>query len=619
LGVEARLVERRLAAILAADVAGYSRLMGANEETALRVLTGHRELFDTLIARHGGRIFNTAGDSVVAEFSSPVEAVRCAVNVQQALAECNATLPPQQRMQFRIGINLGDVMVKGADLLGDGVNVAARLEALAKPGGICLSRAIYEQVRAALPLDYQYLGEKTLKNIAQAVPVYQVGMAAVPPGRAPSRRMRAAVLAGAALAAIGAGIGAAMLFWTPEQTAPTSLAALVAKPSIAVLPFNNMSGDPQQDYFSDGMSEDLITDLSKVSGLLVIARNSTFAYKGQPVNVAQIGRELGVRYVVEGSVRKSGGRVRITAQLIDVASGSHMWAERYDRELKDIFDLQDDVRQKIVAALAVKLSPAESERLARKQTSSVEAYDLFARGLELESRFTREDNLEARQMFLRAIELDPTFARAYGKLANTYTVEVDMGWSSTAEAMANGVIYGERAVTLEDGLPEAHWTLSRAYVIYRQLPRALAVIERAVALNPSYADGLAYYALLLNYDNRPDVALDRIQQAMLVNPQHPFWYLNILGEIDYMSGRYTEAVDHLQRSLERNPNWHPARRTLIAAYGQLDRKDDAQWEIAEMEMAGAALSLSKIRQETFRSSTNLERMLDGLRKAGVSE
>jgi TolB-like protein len=592
--------------------------MGANEEAALSVLNGHRELFDAIIARHGGRIFNTAGDSIAAEFSSPVEAVRCAMNAQQALAERNTTLPQQQRMQFRIGINLGDVMVKGIDLLGDGVNVAARLQALAAPGGVCVSRALYEQVRAALPLDYRYLGEKTLKNIAQPVPVYQVGAAAVAPRPARSNKFWGAVLAGAVLAMIGVAV-AAMLLWRPAQMAPTSLAAMVAKPSVAVLPFNNMSGDSQQDYFSDGMTEDLITDLSKVSGLLVIARNSTFLYKGKPVNVSQVGRELGVRYLVEGSVRKSGERVRITAQLIDVATGSHIWAERYDRELKDIFDLQDDVRQKIVTALAVKLSPAESERLGRKQTSSVEAYDLFARGQELESRFTREDNLEARRMFLRAIEIDATFARAYGKLANTYTVEVDMGWSNTAEAMVHGVIYGERAVTLDDALPEAHWTLSRAYLMYRQLPRAIAAIEKAVALNPSYADGLAYYALLLNYDDRPGAAQDRVRQAMLLNPQHPFWYFNIVGEIDYTSGRYTEAVDNLRRALERNPNWQPARRTLVAAYGQLGRKDDAQWELTEMETAGVFPSLSKVRQEAYRAPRNLERLLDGLRKAGVPE
>ena len=353
-------VRRKLAAILSADVAGYSRLMGEDEEVTLRLLSDYRGKIDTLIDAHEGRVVGRAGDSVMAEFGSAVEAVRCGVEMQDTLRARNEELELDRRMQFRIGINLGDVMIEGDDLFGDGVKVAARLEKLAPPGGLCISGTVFEQVRDRLPFDFEDLGEQSVKNITRPVHVYRVPLGQTAPGVADNK--------------------------APE---------LPDRPSIAVLPFNNMSGDPEQEYFSDGITEDIITDLSKVAGLFVIARNSVFAYKGKSINVAEVGRELGVRHVLEGSVRKAGNRVRITAQLIDGADGGHLWADRYDRDLQDIFAVQDEVTQKIVAALQVKLSEGERARLAHKDTENLEAYDELLRGKQLFLEFTKESNLKA--------------------------------------------------------------------------------------------------------------------------------------------------------------------------------------------------------------------------------
>jgi len=627
--VSDRNVERRLAVILAADVAGYSRHMGADEEAALRNLRGHREVFDAAIAAQRGRIFHTAGDSVLAEFAGPVDALRAALAGQEAVARRNADLPPERRMLFRIGLHLGDVIVQDQNLLGDGVNVAARLEGIAEPGAICLSRSVYEPVRAALPLDYRPLGEKRLKNIREPVTCYALGGTA----RRPVPRA-ALVAAGAALVVLLGGAAWMMMPppSSPEGTAPVagnpappSVAAAEDRRSVAVLPFANQSGDAGQDYFSDGITEDLITDLSKLSGLMVIARSSTSAYRGMTVNLGQVGRELNARYVVEGSVRRAGDRLRITAQLNDSVTGHQLWGERYDRELKDMFELQDDVRQKIVAALALKLSPKESEMMAKRPTGNVEAYDAWARGLRHSTFLTRQDNLEARRMFQRAIELDPGFARAYGWMANTYGLEAEMGWVNSEEdrlaAAENAVRHGERAVALDDSLPEARWTLARAYVIRREMERAQAELRKALELNPSYADGHAYYAMLMAYDGRAAEGMDHIQQAMRFNPQYPYWYLTPLGNLQLILGRYAEAEASFRTLLERNPNWQQGRRMLIATLGYLGKVEEAQWEIAEIQATGIDYSIAWERQQRGqqRSPAEMERVVTGLRKAGVKE
>src|SRR5919106_1380973 len=374
-------VTRKLAVIVAADVAGYSRLMAADEEGPLATRNAGRQVIDEMIARHHGRIFTTAGDSVMAEFASAVEAVRCAAAIQQEIERRNADLPEPRRMLFRVGVHLGDVMVGGDNLFGDGVNVAARLEGVAEPGGICISGAVYDQIRNKVDLTFEDLGERSLKHIGQPVRVFGV------------RRD-----------------GAAAPGPLPERSAETAPARPSALPSIAVLPFANLGGDPEQEYFADGITEDLITELSRFQELRVIARNSVLTYKSKPVRVQEVGRDLGVRYVLEGSVRKAGARVRITAQLIDAATGHHLWAERFDRDLADIFEVQDEVASRIVATLAGKLGESERRRARSLQTDNPQAYDCVLRGRELWYRFTPEANREARRLYEKAIELDPDYA-----------------------------------------------------------------------------------------------------------------------------------------------------------------------------------------------------------------
>src|SRR5437867_3609131 len=387
-------IERKLAAILSADVKGYSRLMGEDEVATIRTLTAYQEAMTTFIQQHRGRVVDASGDNLLAEFASVVDAVQCAVEIQRELKTKNADLPASQRMEFRIGINVGDVIVEGERIYGDGVNIAARLEGLAAAGGICISGIVYDQVETKLALGYEYLGEQTVKNIAKPVQVYRVQME----------------------------VGAS----TP--TAPD-------KPFIAVLPFVNMSGDPEQEYFSDGITEDLITDLSKLSGLFVISRNSVFLYKGKAVKPEQVSQELGVRYVLEGSIRKAGKRVRITAQLVDATTGYHVWADRYDRDLQDIFALQDDVTRKIVAALEVKLTEGEQARLGRPLTNNIEAYDYYLRGLDCHPSATEEANARARQLFAKAVELDPHFAAAYACLGWAYFDQWSLGWSQDLQTL----------------------------------------------------------------------------------------------------------------------------------------------------------------------------------------
>ncbi len=475
-----------------------------------------------------------------------------------------------------------------------------------------------ESTAAAVPPGATAVAQPPTVSVA-AGPI--AGERAAAPRRVGAGAQRLRLVAGAIVA--GASLAATLLWWgIRDNSAPSRQVLDPAKPVVAVLPFSNLSGDPAQNYFSDGITEDLITDLSRISSLFVIARNSSFAYRNKAVGAAQIGRELGTRYIVEGSVRRSGGRVRINAQLTDASTGMEVWADRYDREIKDLFALQDEVRQKIVSALAVKLSPGESQRLARKQTENLEAYDFWSRGREALAHMTAEENVEARRMFLRAIEIDPGFARAYGGIANTYSIEVELGWarSSPDEAIANSLTYGQRAVSLDESLPEARWALARAYAWHRQPERALAEIEQAVRANPSYADGRAYYAILLAYNGRAREGLRNIEQAMRINPQYPFWYRHNLGVVEFMLGEYARAAGHLKEALERNPNWQPSRQILVAAYGHLGRVDDAQWEIRELRAAGSDMSLALIRERTpFRSSADLTRLLDGLRKAGVAD
>jgi adenylate cyclase len=578
-------MERRLAAIFAADVAGYSRLIGADEEGTLARLKAHRrELIDLKIADHQGRIVKTTGDGVLAEFASPVKAVRCAIDVQYWMAERNAGVPQEQRIEFRIGINLGDVIVEDdGDIYGDGVNVAARLENIAEPGAVYISRTVRDFVDGTPELVLEDLGERELKNIARLVQVFRIA----PPQ----------------------AVGAA-------QAGPP---AVPHKPSIAVLPFTNMSGDAEQEYFSDGISEDLITDLSKISGLFIIARNSTFAYKGRSVKVQEIGRDLGVRFVLEGSIRKAGNRVRITAQLIDAGSGGHLWAERFDRELTDIFATQDEVVEKIVAALAVNLTQGEAQRLRRRGTASVEAYETWLRGRELLSRSTREAIAQAKAMYRRAIEIDPNFAAPHAGLSLATISDYVSDWAADPEeALDEAERWARRALELDDQEPVSHMALGNVMLWRRNHDGALAEFGRMIALDPNFAQGHSATGLALMYAGRAAEALEAFAIAKRLDPHSPSIVLHFLAQANFSLGRYEAAAEHLHERIARTPATDSSRMLLAACYGHRGRVDEARAAWAGLMKVNPDFSLAqRARVLPYKEPRDFQRIAEGLAKAGL--
>jgi adenylate cyclase len=616
-------MERKLAAILSADVKGYSLLMGNDEVATVRTITDYRESIATAVTDHGGRVVDAPGDNVLAEFASVVDAVQCAVEIQLELGARNAALPVSRQMQFRIGINLGDVIVEGERLYGDGVNIAARVESLAEGGGVCLSGTAYDQVEGKLPHAYDFLGKHVVKNIARPLRVYRLrlepGGAARPapatPRRVRRRRVVAAAGVGLLLLLAGAGTWAGWRWLRVPTSAPLSLPD---KPSVAVLPFTNLSQDPAQDYFSDGVTEDLITGLAKLSGLFVIARNSTFTYKGQAVKVGDVGRDLGVRYVLEGSVQRAGTRVRITAQLVDATTGYHLWAERYDREVRDIFALQDEVTQRIVRALAVKLTDGERGQLARAPTAGPEAYDLVLRGDEERRRTTRESNAESRRLFVQALDLDPTYARAYVGLSWAHLQSWQFFWSTDPESLDRARELAERAIALDDTLANAHVVLAQIYLWKKQHARAIAEAERAITLAPSDAAGYETLAELLGWAGRPEESLRHIRHAMRLDPHYPFFYLWTMGHAYYLLKRRDEAVEVLTQVERLNPNFIAAPAYLAVLHAEMGRDRDARvaWERARRLTGGT--SLETIRQRVpYQQPADVERLLAAARKAGL--
>ena len=513
-------MKRKLAAIFSADVKGYSRLMGDDEEMTVRTLKAYRETMAEFVQRHSGRVVDSPGDNVLAEFTSVVDALQCGVGIQKELSEKNARLPENRRMAFRIGINLGDVIEDEGRIYGDGVNIAARLEGLAEPGGICLSGTAYDHVKHKVAVTYEYLGERQVKNILEPVRVYRVLMEP--------------------------------LSSTGETGGPPEIPD---RPSIAVLPLANMSVDPDQEYFSDGLTEDLITDLSKISALLVIARNSVFTYKGTAVKVQQVGRELGVRYVVEGSVRRAGSRVRVTAQLVDAATGAHLWAERYDRDVEDIFALQDELTQKIVGVLRVKVMEVELARLQHKDTRKLSAFECVLRGRWYSHRYTREANVRAREFYERAIALDPDFASAYAGLGWTYFAEWSNQWSPDPQCLDRAFLLGKKAVLLKDALSVAHSLLGHVYLWRKQFDQAVLEKERAIALDPNDADGYADLAEVLVWTGRPKEAIGLVEKAMRLNPNDLVQYLFTLGYAYLLTDRLQEALDAQRKAVSLNPDF----------------------------------------------------------------
>ena len=580
-GIAETRMERRLSAILAADIAGYSALMGADEARTVRDLKGHQAVVLPMVGEFGGRIIDTAGDGILAEFPSVVNAVKCAVAIQSKMAERNATIEPEHRMQFRVGINIGDVVYDEARIYGDGINVAARLEGIAEAGGICISSKVYEEISGRIDLTYEDIGEQQLKNIARPVRAYHL-------------RLDSTV-----------------------TSAPAP--ALPDKPSIAVLPFLNMSGDQEQEYFVDGMTEDLITDLSKVSGLFVIARNSSFTYKGKAVDVKRIGRELGVRHVLEGSVRKAGNRVRITAQLIDAGSGGHLWAERFDRDLTDIFSMEDEVVEKIVRALAVTLTQGEERRLRRRGTGNVEAYELWLRGRELLTRSTRDSVEQARAMYRRAIEIDMNFPAPHAGLALAAIADYVSDWAlDPAQALDEAERWARRAVELNDQEPVSHMALGNVLLWRRDHEGALSEFRHMIVLDPNFAQGHAATGLALMYAGRAAEALEPIATAMRLDPHYSPIVLHFLAQANYSLGEYETAAQLLVRRIARTPGTDSSRMLLASCYGHLGRGEDARATWAELLQVNPEFSLTqRAGVLPYKDPGDFQRIAEGLAKAGL--
>jgi adenylate cyclase len=574
-------VKRKLAAILSADVKGFSRLMGEDEESTARTLNTYKEVMAGLIQHHHGRVVDAPGDNVLAEFASVVDAVRCAVEIQKELKTRNADLPENRRMEFRIGVNLGDVIEEGDKILGDGVNITARMESLSEAGGICISGNAYEQVENKVEVGFEYLGEHMVKNITRPVRVYRV------------------------ITQAGVAHGMDKKLNLPE------------KPSIAVLPFVNMSGDPEQEYFSDGITEDLITDLYKISGLFVIARHSVFTYKGKAVRVDQVGRELGVRYVLEGSVRKVGSRVRITAQLVDTLRGGHLWAERYDRDLKDIFALQDEVTQKIVESLAVRLTKREEDRLAHKYTDNLEAYDLVLRGLEFYFRFAQEANVKAREIFQKVIDLDPQYSLAHSRLGWTYLREWSLGWTQSPGSLERASELAKRAIVLDDSLSDAHALLAETYVWNNQHDDAIAEAEKGVILDPNNAERMVDQGNILAWAGRPEEAIGWIKKGMRFNPICPVAYLFSLGHAYLLTEQYAEAIATLNKAVDRQPDFWPSRFLLAACYLQVGQQEKSLAEIEKIKKLIPSLAPEAWKRLPYKDQRQANRFLEALRGLGL--
>jgi len=636
-------MERKLTAILCADVHGYSRLMGTNEEATVSTLNSYRNIIDSLIARHHGRFVGSAGDSVLAEFASVVEAVQCAVDIQAALKSPNAGLPPERRMEFRIGINLGDVIVQGDQLYGDGVNVAARLESLAEPGGILISGSVHEQVKNKLELGYVDLGEQRVKNIAEPVRVFRVTVDRAGWGASASRRSKNLRLASISIGTL-AIISIVVVFVQHLSLRPPPTSAsipaplhpsltLPEKPSIAVLPFTNLSGDPGQDYFSDGITDDLITHLSRIPNLFVIARTSSFTYKNKPANVRDIGRQLGVRYVLEGSVRKASNHVRITAELADAENGSELWAQTYDRPLRDIFATQDEIVEKILATLRLELSLSESglpvvPAAIKYGTDNIEAYDYYLRGIPPYFTFTKAGVAKSREMYERALTLDPKYVGAMAMLGFTYLMDVMNGYSAdAARDLRRASELAQKAIALDD-------TISGTYMLFS----ALNLLSGQEASNMN--DAKRHYALAADYANRgitvdrsdpfgyknlgdalialgkPTEGIEAVEKAMRVDPQGSDLYLLDLGWGYVTMGRFNDAIPVFKQHLVRYPGDLPAHLFLAMCYIERGQKEQARAEVAEVRGISPNFSLKAVQGDP--EDRQRARFLADLREAGLS-
>lgn len=635
--MEPQAIERKLTTILSADVVGYSRLMGEDEAATLAALKSHRKtLLDPKVAQYHGRIIKLMGDGALMEFGSVVDAVAFAVDVQGGMRERNANVPENRQIVYRIGINIGDIVVEGDDIYGDGVNVAARLERLADPGGICLARNVFNQVKDKLDLTFDHLGEKEVKNIAEPVTVYRVilddkAAELVTPVTQIETTLerRWWPVAAAAVATLMLAVGGTLWWqpWAPEME-PASLEnmalPLPEKPSIAVLPFANLSGDPERERLSDGITEDIITDLSRYPDLFVIARNSTVAYKGKPTNVTQVAEDLGVRYVLEGSIQTAGNQARVTVQLVDALDGHHLWAERYELSLDDIFALQDEVTRATAGTLtgyAGRLAKHGRQIARRKPPKSLSAYDYYLLGIEHKIRFTKEDNAKAKELIQKAIELDPGFARAFVGLAYSHLIDLEQGWSPSAENsfdMFRTAV--EKAIELDPTDAEAYVNLIVVYAQDGDADGAMRAVEQALHLAPGNAEVLIQAGWNMPFVTGKEGAaraVDLVQQAMRLNPEYPIWYLYGLGTAQYYAHQFEDAIETLRSA---RPVTNQARLYLAMSYAQLGRSAQAAEMAAELLRENPEFSGSEYAE--FLGFANKEaraHYLDGVRNAGLPE
>ena len=587
-------LQRRLAAILAADVVGYSRLMGEDEAGTLNVLKTHRrEFVEPEIADHHGRLIKLMGDGALVEFASVCDAVACAVEIQQGMVRRNADVPGPKQIVFRIGINLGDVIIDQDDIYGDGVNVAARLEELAEPGGICVSSEVHGQVEGRLNLAFEDLGERRVKNIARPLRVYRVSMA---PADAPIAR-------------------------NAPEVGPSL--PLPDRPSIAVLPFVNLSCDPGQEYLSDGISEDIITALSRFRWFFVIARNSSFAYKGAAVDVKQVARELGVQYVLVGSVRGAGNRVRVSAQLVETASGHHVWAERYDRDIDDIFALQDDITESIVSIVGSEFLSAEMRRAQRADPQHLSAWHCLMRAGWHHARYTKPDVIEAQRLLHQALDLDPASAQSYCLLAFTHLMQAQFGWSElTDDSIAQASLAAGRAVEFDDRDAWAHTAMGLVDLISRRHDQAIARFEKAIDLNPSLAHAHAALGQAVALAGDHERAEVQIRRAIRLSPRDPFmvyWYAH-LGVAAFAAEHYEEAIDWAGKTIQQNPNFPGGPRLLASSLGHLGRLAEARQALDQLLRLMPGMKADDVGgQVPFKHAADMERYLDGLRRAGLAD
>jgi len=578
--------KRKLAAILSADVKGYSLLIADDEIHTIETLKKYRQIMSDLIQQHSGRVVDSPGDNLLAEFSSAVDVVECAVQIQKKLEKENARFVEGMRLQFRIGVNIGDVVQDGDRIYGSGVNVAARIEGIADPGGVCISRNTYDHVKDKLELEFEYLGEHEVKNIKEPVRVYKVLMGSQ----------------------------------TPKSLVMETL-ELPDKPSIAVLPFDNMSGDPGQEYFSDGLTEQIINGLCKVSNLFVIARNSSFAFKGKSVSIKQIARELGVKYILEGSVQRAGNRVRITVQLIDAATDYHLWSESYDRDLEDIFALQDEISLRIVEMMQIKLTMGEQARLWAGMTTNIQAFDMLMRGFDAYWQTNDKANKQSRQFFEQAISLDKSYAFAYAWLGITHISDIFYGWSrSPIESFEQAEVCAEKALSLNDSLDAVHNLLAWNWMVKRQHDEAIKEAERAIDLNPNGADVYASLAFIHCFADNSKLAIELVNRALRLNPIPAHFYYTVLGIAYRLEGRYGEAIELVNKCLEENPDNLQALLLLAACCSFLNRSEDANKASKEILRINPKFSVvNYVTTLPYKNQDVVNGYIEALRKAGLPD